>query len=109
MVVMQHRIAATAVALALATPRDGRADDFDLGDVDKQAHLAASYGLTLTGAVIARRFELPRWQAAALAAATTIVIATTKELLDDPYSWNDQLANAIGISTAVGVVFVFRL
>ena len=101
------RLAAAALVLALGSP--ARADGFDLRDLDKQAHVAVSYGVTLSVATILRRYEVPRWQAVAIAAAVTIVIGTTKELIDDPYSWGDQLANAIGTSTAGVVVFTFRL
>lgn len=93
--------------LALAVP--ARADDFDPRSLDKQAHVAVGYGITLTTAVIARRFELPRWQAVAIGAAVTAVLGTVKELVDPPYSWGDQLATTIGSGTAVAVVFAFRL
>ncbi|HEU0035547.1 MAG TPA: hypothetical protein VFQ53_33280 [Kofleriaceae bacterium] len=104
---MRTPMLALAVVCTLAPA--ARGDEFELTAIDKEAHVAASYGITLTGAVIARRLELPRWQAAAVAAAATIVIATTKELIDDPYSWGDQLANGIGITAAVGFVFVVQL
>lgn len=100
---------ALALAAALLAPA-ARADDFDPRDVDKQAHLAASYGLTFTIAVVARHHDVARWQAIALAAATTLVLGTTKELVDDTgYAWGDQLANLIGTTTAVGVVLAFEL
>lgn len=105
-------LAAAALLAAVTTQPVGsaRADDFDPRDVDKQAHLAVSYGLTFTIAVIARHHEVPRWQAVAIAAATTLVLATTKELTDDTgYSWGDQAANAIGTGTAAIVVFAFEL
>lgn len=104
-----HLAAAAATIVMLSTAAPARADDFDPADLDKQAHMAVSYGLTLSVATILRRYELPRWQAVAIAAAATIVIGTTKELIDDPYSWGDQLANAIGTSSAAVVVFTFRL
>lgn len=96
-----------AVLASLASP--ARADSFDLGDVDKQAHVAVSYGLTLSIAVVLRHHDVPRWQAVALAAATTLVIGTVKELVDPPYSWGDQLANTLGTSGAALVVFSFQL
>ena len=102
-----HRALAAAVLAALALP--ARADTFDLGDVDKQAHVAVSYGLTLSVAVVLRHHDVPRWQAVAIAAATTLVIGTVKELVDPPYSWNDQLANTLGSAGAAVVVVSFRL
>ena len=100
-----------ALSLVLALPASvARADTFDLTALDKRAHMATSYALTLSVDVVARRFELPRWQAALLGAATTIVVGTAKELvLDDDYDWGDQLANGIGITTATLVVFAFEL
>lgn len=87
-----------------------RGDSFSVRDVDKQAHVAVSYGLTLTGAVVARRFDVKRWQAVTIAAAATMALGTFKELvLDDAYSWGDQLANGIGTGAATIVVFSFRL
>ena len=101
------RLAPLAIVAALAQP--ARADDFDPRDVDKQAHMAVSYGLTLTVAVVARHYEVKRWQAVLLGVATALVLGTAKELSDDPYSWGDQAANTIGAGTAAGVVFTFRL
>jgi VanZ family protein len=105
---MFARSLTAAVAIGgLAVP--ARAESFDLRDLDKQAHVAVSYGLTLSVATILRRYEVPRWKAVVIAATATAVIGTAKELLDPPYSWGDQLANAIGSSAAVVVVFTFRL
>ncbi|MBA3391659.1 MAG: DUF2279 domain-containing protein [Deltaproteobacteria bacterium] len=108
---MRTLATAALIATVAAQPvSPARADDFDPRDVDKQAHLAVSYGLTLTIAVIASHHDVPRWQAVAIAAATTLVLATTKELTDDTgYSWGDQAANAIGTGTAALVVFAFEL
>lgn len=99
-----------AAALSLSLASHAHADAFDLTAQDKQAHIAASYGITLTVDVVARRFELPRWQAVLLGAATAIVVGTTKELaFDDDYDWGDQLANGIGIAGATGLVLAFEL
>lgn len=110
---------ALVTALALAAPsraaaeHDGRTRPirltFDPTDRDKQAHIAVSYGVTLTVAVIARHYEVTRWKAVLAGAATALVLGTLKELVDDPYSWGDQAANTIGAGAAVGVVFAFRL
>ncbi|MDQ3370875.1 MAG: YfiM family protein [Myxococcota bacterium] len=101
---------ATLATLLVGPPTSARADAFDPRDLDKQAHLAVSYGLTFTIAVVARHHDVPRWQAVAIAAATTLVLGTTKELVDDTgYSWGDQLANTIGTATAAIVVFSFEL
>ncbi len=103
-------LAAVALLTTVTAAGPARADDFDPRDVDKQAHLAVSYGLTFTIAVLARHHDVPRWQAVAIAAATTLVLATTKELTDDTgYSWGDQAANALGTGTAALVVFAFEL
>lgn len=97
-----------ALALLLAAPAL-RADELSLRDVDKQAHVAVSYGLTLTGAAILRRHEVPRWQAVAIAAAVTLTLGAAKELTDEPFSVADQLANGLGAATAGVVVFSFDL
>lgn len=103
-------LAAVAATLSMSLASHARADSFDLTAQDKQAHVAASYGITLTVDVIARRFELPRWQAVLIGAATAIVIGTTKELaFDTDYDWGDQLANGIGIAGATGLVLAFEL
>ncbi|MBA3821929.1 MAG: hypothetical protein H0X17_23800 [Deltaproteobacteria bacterium] len=108
-IVLAATLAATVAGHA-GHAATARADGFDPRDVDKQAHLAVSYGLTFTIAVVARRYDVPRWQAVAIAAATTLVLGTTKELADDTgYSWGDQLANTIGTGTAAIVVFSFEL
>jgi hypothetical protein len=108
--VMRRIAAAAALAAFLAMgSRPAAADDLDLGDLDKQAHLAVSYGLSLTGQVVLRRHDVPRWQAAAIAAAATLALGTAKELVDDPFSWADMGANAIGVGLSVGIVFAFEL
>lgn len=104
------RITALACACALLAPTlPARADDLDLGDLDKQAHIAVSYGLTLTGAAIARRHDLERWQAVALAAAATLAIGLGKEVVDDDVSPADLAADGLGIAGAAAVVFAFEL
>lgn len=102
------KIAAALLAVALATP--ARADSFDPTDYDKIAHMSVSYSITLSVAVVARRFELARWQAAALGAATALVLGTAKELVhDEEFSWGDEAANSIGAGAAIGLVFAFQL
>lgn len=102
------RITALAGALALAA-LPARADELDLGDLDKQAHIAVSYGLTLTGAAIARRYEVERWQAVALSAAATLALGLAKEVVDDDFSPADMGANTLGVAGAAAVVLVFEL
>lgn len=86
------------------------ADDFDPRDYDKIAHMSVSYGITLSVAVVARKYEIKRWQAVLLGAATALVLGTTKELaLDETFSWGDEAANSLGAAGAAGLVFTFRL
>ncbi|MBA3499029.1 MAG: YfiM family protein [Myxococcota bacterium] len=102
------RLVSLLIVAALVQP--ARADDFDPRDYDKIAHMSVSYGITLTIAVVARRYEMKRWQSVLLGAATALVLGTGKELIhDETYSWGDQAANTIGAATAAGVVFTFRL
>lgn len=101
------RYAALVIA-ALALP--ARADSFDPTDYDKIAHMSVSYGITLTVAVVARHYEMKRWKAVLLGAATSLLLGTGKELVhDEEFSWGDEAANTIGVATAAGVVFTFRL
>ncbi|MDB4963987.1 MAG: hypothetical protein JWP01_3986 [Myxococcales bacterium] len=98
------RLVALAAIAALATP--AHADGFDLS---RKAHLATSYGITLSVATIAQRFGAARWQGVVLGAALVALAGTTKELIDPEYSWGDQLANAAGVTTATVLVFSFQL
>lgn len=101
---------AAPLVLITALAQPARAESFDPTDYDKIAHMSASYGITLSVAVVARRFEMKRWQAAVLGAASALVLGTAKELVhDDDFSWGDELANTIGAAGAVGLVFTFRL
>jgi hypothetical protein len=101
---------ALAVLLLACAVAPARADSFSPRDVDKQAHMSVSYGLTLTGAIVAERFDVERWQAVAIAAAATMARGTFKELvLDEQYDWNDQLANGIGTTTAPVLVLTLEL
>ncbi len=103
-------LAAALGALVVARSSPAAADGFDPRDLDKQAHLAVSYGLSLTGSLVLRRLDVPRWQAVAIAAAATLALGTVKELvLDDTYTWGDQLGNGLGTSGAAVVVFSLRL
>lgn len=97
------------IALLLASP--ARADGpFDPRNYDKIAHATTSYALTLSIDVVARKLELPRWQAYLLGAAATALVGTTKELVfDSVYDWGDQLANGVGIAVATGFVVVVKL
>lgn len=87
-----------------------QADDFSPGDLDKQAHMAVSYSITLTGSVILRRYQVTRWKAVAISVAAAMALGTFKELvLDATFSPADELANGIGAGVAAGLVFAFEL
>ncbi len=87
-----------------------QADDFSPRDLDKQAHMAVSYGITLTGSVVLRRYKVTRWKAVAISVATAMALGTFKELaLDGSFSTADELANGIGAGVAAGLVFAFEL
>ena len=102
------RTAALVTLLALGCP--AHADDWDLTAEDKIAHMSVSYGITLTVAVVARHYEMERWKAVLLGAATALAIGTSKELFhDDHFTWSEETANVIGTASAVGIVLAFRL
>ncbi len=102
-----------ACSLPAAKARADRG--FSLADQDKQAHVAVSYGLTLTGSLALRRLGLEPWQAAAASAAATLVIGGVKELVidnrqsGDHASGGDMVANLLGVAGAVGVYLAFTL
>lgn len=99
-----------AVVALLALTGTARADDWDPMAPDKAAHISVSYGITLSVAVVARHYEMKRWQAVLLGAATSLVIGTSKELfVDDSFSWSDETADVVGTAGAVGFVLAFRL
>ena len=104
------RATVAVIALLLSGAKPARADGFDPRDYDKIAHMTTSYGITLTVAVVARHYEMTRWKAALLGAGTALLLGTAKELLhDETFDWGDELGNTIGATTAVGVVFAFKL
>lgn len=81
----------------------------DVG-LDKKAHLAVSYGASLSLTLILRRFDVPRWMAITLASAATLAAASIKELVvDDKYSWGDQAANVAGTAVSAGFVLTLEL
>ena len=107
---MRRLLTAALLAATLSAGTAAEADSLDLTDLDKQAHVAVAYGLSLSGAVVLRRHDVPKWQATLTAASATLAIGLVKELvLDDELSWADQGANAIGVSLSTGVVFAFDL
>ena len=78
--------------------------------VDKVAHAAVSYSLTLTGALLLEKLELERWQAVLIAGGATLLIGLAKEyVIDDEASGGDLLADGLGIGVAAGMVFSFEL
>ena len=105
-----------AITISLVAPARARADitDFRLSRIDHQAHIAVSYGLTLTGYLILERHTLTkpqpkRLQAVLIAALATLAVGGLKELvIDDPGDASDMVANVIGVGGAASVVFAFR-
>lgn len=82
-------------------------DTFSFSSTDKQLHMLASYGLTLTFTDLYRRMQFSKWQSILYGAATTLAIGAIKEASDPKFSSNDMLANSVGITVGVGVVFTF--
>lgn len=92
----------------MATP--GKADEFRFKSGDKQTHILAGYGLSLTSTLLLeKKAHLPRWQAVLYASAFTMLVGTAKELLiDDQYSAGDQWANLIGTAGSAAMVLTFE-
>ena len=102
--------ACSGVVLLMVAGHEASADSFDVRDTDKQAHIAVSYGLTLTGAVVLRRFKVRRVTAVVVSAVASLALGTFKELvIDDRFSRGDKIANFVGAGLASGVVFSFEL
>ena len=90
----------TLIALAslgLFAPSLTHADVFRASDIDKQAHMAASYAGTLTLGALYRKVGVePRLLAPLSASISMFFVGLTKEALDRRYSTADIKANAIG-------------
>ncbi len=96
--------------LVLTLPGRAAAAEQDVLAVDKVAHAAVSYSLTLTGALLLEQLDLPRWQAVLIAAGGTLVLGLAKEvMLDDEASGGDLAADGIGVGLAAGLLFSFEL
>jgi hypothetical protein len=77
---------------------------------DTAAHLAVSYSLTLSGALVLEKLDLPRWQAVLIAGTATFALGLSKEyVLDAEASGKDLLADGLGVGFAAGFVFVLEL
>jgi hypothetical protein len=78
--------------------------------VDKVAHFSVSYSMTLSGALLLEKLDLPRWQAVAIAGGATFLLGLAKEyVIDaqaDPY---DLAADGLGVGVGAGFVFTFQL
>ncbi len=87
-----------------------RAEGFRLKSQDKQLHIAAAYGLSLTGTLLfEKKAELPRWKSVLYASIITLLVGTAKELMvDDTYSAGDQWGNLIGTAGSAAMVFAFE-
>lgn len=85
-------------------------DTFSFKQIDKQLHMTASYGLSLTVTRWLETKQLPRWQAVLYSSLFTMAVGTSKELVvDSAFSGADILANAIGTATSAAIVFTFEL
>lgn len=83
---------------------------FDPRDEDKQAHVAATYSISLTTALGLRKLELPRWKAVLVASAAALAVGTLKEVaIDDEFSWGDEIANGVGVGLSAVIVFTLEL
>ncbi len=84
-------------------------DPFSFKQTDKQLHMAASYGLSLTGTRFLETKQFPRWEAVLYASLFTLTVGAAKELFIDPApSGGDMIANLIGTAVSAGVVFTFE-
>ncbi|MGZ3711651.1 MAG: hypothetical protein ACXVBE_07835 [Bdellovibrionota bacterium] len=87
-----------------------KADEFRLKSGDKQTHMLAGYGLSLTGTLfLEKKVGLSRTQSVLYASLFTMLVGTAKEfLIDDKYSAGDQWGNLIGTAGSAAMVFTFE-
>ena len=91
-------------------PVRAEAAESDPVGADKAAHAAVSYSLTLTGALLLEKLDLPRWQAVVIAGGATFALGLAKEfVIDGEASGGDLVADGIGVGVAAGFVFTFEL
>jgi hypothetical protein len=102
--------ATALLLLAVCFSSPAYADEFRLKSQDKQLHIAAAYGLSLTGTLLLeKKARLTRWQSVLYASLFTMLVGTGKELLvDGEYSAGDQWGNLIGTAGSAAMVFTFE-
>lgn len=95
--------------LIFLSSSSAQADGLRLKSQDKQLHMAAGYGLSLTGTLLLeRKAGLPKWRSILYASLVTMAVGTAKEfLVDDHYSAGDQWANLIGTAGSAAMVLTF--
>jgi hypothetical protein len=77
-------------------------ETFDVMSQDKQLHMAASYGMALTGTMILRSSKLPLTSSLFYSSLLTMAVFTAKEAYyDREFSKGDMLANSIGVGANV--------
>ena len=112
MVLFLSPLVATSVVLAtpVAAAAPSGNDESDPFAPDKVAHAAVSYSLTLTGALLLEKLDVPRWQAVLISGAGTFLLGLAKEyVIDADPSGGDLAADAIGVGTGAALVFSFEL
>ena len=94
-----------------ATAWHARADDrLDFHEVDKQAHVAVSYGIALTATRILETKGLSRGQAILDGSLITLGLGLIKEfIIDASPSGADMAANGVGVGASALVVWTFQL
>lgn len=103
--VLVLRRAPLFAALLLPSVATAGQDEFRLSNGDHQVHMAAGFGLSLSGSLILMKKDVPKAESVLISGLTAIGILTLKELVvDRSYSGGDQLANSIGVSAQVFVV-----
>ena len=97
------------VALLGKSPTAQAGDHFRLKNQDKQLHIAAAYGTSLTATLLLEKLSLSRTSSVLWASLFTMALGTAKEfLIDDHYSPGDQTANLIGTAGSAAMVFTFE-
>lgn len=98
-----------SIFLLFALEKNLKAETFNIKDKDKQLHIAASYGATLTGTLLFERAGFSRWTSLILASSLVMTYGLYKEqVIDKVASTPDILANTIGTGSAALMVITFK-
>lgn len=102
------RVIAVLIAAILPKVAFAEANNFDLSQVDQQAHLAVSYGITMTSSLLLEKKGFKKNDAILYGSLISLGLGLLKEYaVDKEASQGDLIADAIGTGLGAGVVWYF--